>query len=51
MVFSRYRKVTDGPSLNLLHIIIGMIPAGVLGVLFHSAIKEVYLGQAQLSLT
>ena len=44
MVFSRYRKVTDGPSLNLLHIIIGMIPAGVLGVLFHSAIKEVLFG-------
>ena len=37
-------KVTDGPSLNLLHIIIGMIPAGVLGVLFHSAIKEVLFG-------
>ena len=50
MVFSRYRKVTDGPSLNLLHIIIGMIPAGVLGVLFHSAIKEVLFGPGQLSL-
>lgn len=37
-------KVTDGPSLNLLHIIIGMIPAGVLGVLFHSTIKEVLFG-------
>ena len=43
-------KVTDGPSLNLLHIIIGMIPAGVLGVLFHSAIKEVLFGRAQLLL-
>ena len=37
-------KVTDGPSLNLLHIIIGMIPAGILGVLFHSAIKKVLFG-------
>ena len=37
-------KVTDGPSLNLLHIIIGMIPAGILGVLFHSTIKEVLFG-------
>lgn len=42
-------KVTDGPSLNLLHIIIGMIPAGILGVLFHSAIKEVLFGLYQLS--
>lgn len=34
----------SGPSLNLLHIIIGMIPAGVLGFLFHDLIKEVLFG-------
>ncbi|MFD3446240.1 undecaprenyl-diphosphate phosphatase [Microbacteriaceae bacterium 4G12] len=34
----------SGPSLNLLHIIIGMIPAGVLGFLFHDKIKEILFG-------
>lgn len=37
-------KVTEGPSLNLLHIIIGMIPASVLGFLFHDQIKEILFG-------
>lgn len=31
-------------SLNLLHIILGMIPAGLLGFLFHDKIKEVLFG-------
>ncbi|MCP8968622.1 undecaprenyl-diphosphate phosphatase [Ectobacillus ponti] len=34
----------NGPSLNLLHIILGMIPAGVLGVVFHDTIKGVLFG-------
>ncbi len=34
----------DGPSLNLIHIILGMIPAGVMGVLFHDTIKSVLFG-------
>lgn len=33
-------KKKEGPSLNLLHIIIAGIPAGLAGVLFHSFIKE-----------
>ncbi|GAB6547138.1 hypothetical protein bcgnr5400_42190 [Bacillus luti] len=37
-------KVTQGPSLNLLHIIIGMIPAGLLGFLFHDKIKDLLFG-------
>ena len=44
MVVSWNRKSNRQISLNLLHIIIGMIPAGVLGVLFHSTIKEVLFG-------
>ena len=44
MVVSWNRKSNRRISLNLLHIIIGMIPAGVLGVLFHSTIKEVLFG-------
>lgn len=34
------RKRTIGPQLNLLHIFIGILPAGVLGVLLHGFIKE-----------
>ncbi|MFX3625275.1 MAG: undecaprenyl-diphosphate phosphatase [Ectobacillus sp.] len=34
----------DGPSLNLIHIFLGMLPAGVLGVLFHDTIKEILFG-------
>lgn len=37
-------RVKQGPSLNLLHIIIGMIPAGLLGFLFHDKIKEILFG-------
>lgn len=34
------REKTTEPQLNLLHIIIGMVPAGISGVLLHSFIKE-----------
>lgn len=34
----------DRPTLNLLHIIIGMVPAGLLGVLFHDQIKNYLFG-------
>lgn len=43
-------KVTDGPSLNLLHIIIGMIPAAYLAYCSIVRLKKFYLGQAQLLL-
>jgi undecaprenyl-diphosphatase len=34
------RQKTFGPQLNLLHIIIGIIPAGIAGVLLHDFIKK-----------
>ncbi|UOY93280.1 undecaprenyl-diphosphate phosphatase [Ectobacillus sp. JY-23] len=34
----------SGASLNLIHILLGMLPAAVLGFLFHDAIKEVLFG-------
>lgn len=34
----------DKPTLNLLHIIIGMIPAGLLGVVLHDWIKKYLFG-------
>ncbi len=43
-------KVTDGPSLNLLHIIIGMIPAGYLACYSIVRLKKFYLVQDQLLL-
>jgi undecaprenyl-diphosphatase len=39
-LFGIGRNKTYGPQLNLLHIFIGILPAGVAGVLLHDFIKE-----------
>ncbi|NEU25775.1 undecaprenyl-diphosphate phosphatase [Paenibacillus polymyxa] len=43
-LFDFRRKVSSQPRLNLLHIILAMIPAGLIGVLFRDVIKQYLFG-------